>query len=115
MDVTEVLHRLSALGITARASGEKLLLEPGSKVPPALLREVRAHKDEILSHLRHPMVGGGNLPPLDRPPETEQELRRLIDHLADPELFTRWLEWAMNRVDPAEKAITGNGEIQHGL
>lgn len=48
-------------------------------------------------------LGDGQAPPLVRPPETEQELRRLIDHLADPENFNRWLAWAMNRTDPAEE------------
>jgi hypothetical protein len=47
-------------------------------------------------------VGDGQPPPLGRPPATEMELRRLIDHLADPEAFTRWLEWAMSYMDPAE-------------
>mgnify|MGYP000430384082 CR=1 FL=1 len=45
----------------------------------------------------------GQPPPLNRPPQTEQELRRLIDHLADPEAFARWLEWAMNYSDPEEE------------
>ena len=44
----------------------------------------------------------GQAPPLDRPPKTEQELRRWMDHTADPEVFARWLEWAMNRFDPVE-------------
>ena len=44
----------------------------------------------------------GQLPPLDRPPKTEQELRRWMDHTADPEVFVRWLEWAMNYTDPVE-------------
>ena len=52
MGVTDVLDRLSALGITARASGEKLLLQPGSKVPPDLLAEVKAHKAEALTLLK---------------------------------------------------------------
>ena len=47
--------------------------------------------------------GDGLPPPLDRPPETEQELRRLYNHwVAYPEAFTRWLEWAMVYTDPAE-------------
>ena len=34
-----------------------------------------------------------DLPPFpDRPPATEQELRRLMDHLADDERFGLWLE-----------------------
>ena len=49
----------------------------------------------------------GQAPPLDRPPATEQELRRLIDQLADPEAFTQWLEWAMDYTDPAEMECDG--------
>ena len=71
------------------------------RVPEGLLSDVRQHKAEIIQELRR-SYGDGQPPPLDRPPETEQELRRLIDHLADPEAFTRWLEWAMSRTDPAE-------------
>ena len=44
----------------------------------------------------------GQPPPLDRPPQNEQELRRWMDHTADPEVFVRWLEWAMNYTDPVE-------------
>ena len=44
----------------------------------------------------------GQLPPLDRPPQNEQELRRWMDHTADPEAFARWLEWAMNYTDLVE-------------
>ena len=101
MNAADVLDRLAELGINAWTAGEKLLLEPGSKVPPELFEEVRQHKAEILSALR--TVGDGQAPPLDRSPATEQELRRLIDHLADPEVFARWLEWAMNYSDPPEE------------
>ena len=62
MDATEVLQKLSALGITARASGEKLLLQSGSKVPSALLTEVRQCKGDILDYLRRQ-------PGLANPPE----------------------------------------------
>ena len=47
-------------------------------------------------------AGDGRPPPLDRPPETNQELRRLIDHLADTEKFTQWLERAMKYAGPSE-------------
>ena len=52
MNTTEVLDRLTQLGITARTAGEKLLLEPGSKVPADLMAEVKEHKSDIVSHLR---------------------------------------------------------------
>ena len=52
MKATDVLDRLTRLGVTAWATGEKVLLEPGSKVPPDLLVEVRQNKAEIVARLR---------------------------------------------------------------
>jgi len=37
MTGVEILDQLHALGITAQVSGEKVRLQPGSKVPPGLL------------------------------------------------------------------------------
>ena len=70
MKATDVLDRLTELGVTAWATGEKILLEPGSKVPPALLVEVRQNKAEIVAHLRRRIelidlpfpIGYGGLP-----------------------------------------------------
>jgi hypothetical protein len=47
--------------------------------------------------------GDGQLPPLDRPPATETELRRLIDYLTDPVAFGYWFDAPMRQADPAEK------------
>ncbi len=49
-----------------------------------------------------PRSGDGRLPPLDRPPQTREELCRLIDHLDDPHAFADWFASLMNRSDPAE-------------
>lgn len=107
MDTTEVLGRLARLGITARTAGDKLLLEPGSKVPTALLAEVRQHKADIVARLKceisEKRVGDGQAPPLDRPPQTEQELRRLLDYLDDPIAFGQWFNRLMQQTDPAEE------------
>ena len=35
-------------------------------------------------------IGDGKAPP-PRPPRTEAELRRLIDHLGDPDAMAQWL------------------------
>jgi hypothetical protein len=49
-------------------------------------------------------LGDGQLPPpLDRPPETEAELRMLINHLGDPAAFSLWFERLMEQTDPAER------------
>ena len=101
MNAVAVLSRLAELGNSARAEGGMVLIRPASKVPLELKHAILENKLEILVLLDR-SVGDGQLPPLDRPPVTEQELRRLIDHLADSEAFTRWLEWAMDYTDSAE-------------
>jgi len=104
MEATEILSTLKNLGVSARAEGHKLIVEPGSKVPQELIPEIRQRKAEILSLICQPEkpVGDGQLPPLDRPPATEMELRRLIDYLADPVFFAQWFERLMQQTDPAE-------------
>ena len=87
-------------GVSVRADGGNIVVTPASKIPAEVKSAIREHKPGILARLR-PL--GDEAPPLDRPPATEQELRRLMDHLADPEAFTRWLEWAMSYIDPAEE------------
>ena len=101
MDANAVLGKLSELGVTAHAEGGNILIQPASKVPPELKDALRENKSELLTILAL-AVGDGQLPPLDRPPLTEQELRRLIDHLGDPEVFAAWFDWAMEYTDPAE-------------
>ena len=96
----ELLEQLRSCGVSVSVDQDELVLRPGNKVPADLLPEVRQHKAGIIDRLR--AVGDGQAPPLDRPPKTEQELRRWMDHTADPEVFARWLEWAMNRFDPVE-------------
>ena len=51
MGVVEVLGQLAELGITPQASGNKLLLTPGSKVPVDLIAQVKKYKTEIIEHL----------------------------------------------------------------
>ena len=97
----QLLEQLQSCGVSVSVDQDELVLRPGNKVPADLLPEVRQHKAGIIEQLR--AVGGGQLPPLDRPPKTEQELRRWMDHTAEPEVFARWLEWAMNYSDPAEE------------
>jgi len=54
-----ILEKLSLLGIATTPSGEKLLLEPGSKVPADLVSQIREHKTEILAHLGKPKLVDG--------------------------------------------------------
>ena len=72
----------------------------GSGIPPC--GEILQLPCRALSERSAIRFADGQLPPLDRPPQNEQELRRWMDHTADPEAFVRWLEWAMNYTDPVE-------------
>jgi hypothetical protein len=100
----EIINALSGLGVTIRVQANNLVLTPRSKVPADLIEELRCHKTEIIDLVRQPKVQvcGGQLPPLDRPPETELELRRLMDCLADPVAFSLWFQRLMEKADPAE-------------
>ena len=101
MDAVGILQRLHSFGVSVTLEGDQLAVRPGSKVPPELVPQIREHKAEIVSHLGR-RVGDGQPPPLGRPIKTERELRRWMDHTADPVEFAKWLEWAMNYTDPAE-------------
>ena len=96
----ELLEQLRSGGVSVSLDHGELVLRPGNKVPTDLLPEVRQHKAGIIEQLRS--LGDGHPPPLDRPLRNEQELRRWMDHTADPEAFARWLERAMSYTDPVE-------------
>ena len=101
MTAVEILGRLNDLGVSVRVNGNKVRVAPVSAVPGELLAEAKAHKQELINELTV-TYGDGQLPPLDRPPATEQELRRLMDYIADSDTFDSWLDWAMNHTDPSE-------------
>ena len=100
----QILDRFKELGVSVQLDGDQVVVTPISKVPGDLLAEAKAHKAEIVRELQ-PTYGDGQPPPLDRPPRTEQELRRLIDHLADPVIFAEWMERNMARYDPSESSV----------
>jgi hypothetical protein len=51
MELTEILSTLKQLGITAQANGGKLVLTPGSMVPPDLVPVIQEHKAEFIALL----------------------------------------------------------------
>ena len=98
----EILDRLKDLGVEVELIGDQVQVMPVAKVPSDLLIEAKAHKAEIVRELQL-TYGDGQPPPLDRPPQTEQELRRLMDYTANEENFSEWLAWTMTTFDPSEE------------
>ena len=58
MTASEVLEQLHELGVTVCLNGPKVRLEPASVIPSDLLRQVREHKDEIVTELRPAQADG---------------------------------------------------------
>lgn len=56
MDANAILEKLSSLGISMtlimKPEGPKLWLEPGSAIPPELLSDIKAHKQELMTVLK---------------------------------------------------------------
>ena len=95
-DAVVVLERAQEAGLIVWLEGSDLKVKGQQEPTPqtrAVVESLKEHKEEVITYLRQ--YGDGQLPPLDRPPADEQELRRLMDWTADPEKFARWLEWAM--------------------
>jgi len=102
MTSSEILAELDRRGVILEPNGDRLHYRaPQRALTPELREAITENKAEIISTLRR--FTDGQLPPLNRPPQNEQELRRWMDHTADPEVFARWLEWAMNYSAPAEE------------
>ena len=73
-------------------------------IPDSTINDAsRVYEIDELYELSPAAYGDGQPPPLNRPPVTEQEPRRLHDHWrSEPGAFTKWLERAMTQTDPAE-------------
>ena len=89
-----VLERAKAAGLTVWVDGADLKAK-GKPTPQAkaAVEYLNEHKAEVVTYLRQ--YGDGQPPPLDRPLENEEELRRWMDWTADPTRVAQWLEWAM--------------------
>jgi len=95
MEVLAVLEHAHEAGLIVWVDGSDVLAE-GDPTPEALaaIEILKEHKAEVITYLRQ--SSDGHPPPLDRPLENEQELRRWMDWTADPKNFARWLDWAMS-------------------
>jgi hypothetical protein len=94
MEVAELLDNAHEAGLTVWLDGSDVFIE-GDPTPEALaaIEVLKEHTAEVVTYLRQ--SSGGHPPPLDRPLENEEELRRWMDWTADPKKFARWLDWAM--------------------
>ena len=99
-DAVVVLGRAQEVGLIVWLEGSNLKVQGLQEPTPqtrAVVESLKEHKEEVITYLRQ--YGDGQPPPLDRPPASEQELRRWMDWTADPEKFAAWLQWAMSRTD----------------
>ena len=60
MAAQEVLHQLRSLGISVRADGDSIIVNPASRVPPYLKTEIREYKGAILALLDPPVPDSGD-------------------------------------------------------
>ena len=95
-DAVVVLERAQEAGLIVWLEGSDLKVKGQQEQTPqtrAVVESLKEHKAEVVTYLRQ--CGDGQPPPLDRPLENDEELRRWMDWTADPKKFARWLDWAM--------------------
>ena len=56
MNAVQIVETLLDLGVSLGSDGSKLLLEPGSRVPPELVPDIHRYKLEILRRLPSPTI-----------------------------------------------------------
>ena len=106
MTAIEILDRFKELGVEVELIGDQVQVTPVAKIPDDLLAEAKNHKAEIVRELR-PAYGDGQQPPLDRPPTTNQEIRRLYDYWrSEPGAFARWLRATLLPARPIQMLRT---------
>jgi hypothetical protein len=54
VDATAILDRLSELGVKTTVQGGRLHFEPGSRIPPDLVEEIRANKQVLALAIQPP-------------------------------------------------------------
>jgi hypothetical protein len=112
VQAAEVLTTLKGLGVRAWAEGEKLVVEPGSRVPAALVPEIRRHKAEILVLLagkaegehrqcRYRQVYPGPGPGEGELAEMERRVNREGSVLCWAEILDDFVAFHRDDVDPA--------------
>ena len=95
-DAVVVLELAQEAGLIVWLEGSDLKVKGQQEQTPqtrAVVESLKEHKAEVVTYLRQ--YGDGQPPPLDRPLENDEELRRWMDWTADPKKFARWLDWAM--------------------
>ena len=82
---------------------DRLKKEGKLKATPTVapIGDPRGYERNEINEITPRTYSDGQLPPLDRPPETEQELRQWYEYTKEPENFARWWEQLMARTDPS--------------
>ena len=108
MEAQAILDRLYSLGIEVTISGDKLQLEPGSRVPEELVEELKSHKKDIILlekgyRLRYP----GNQ-------VTDQELTEIENRVLTKGYVLLWSN-ALNDFVAFYKTEADRGKVPPGF
>ncbi|MFC1935652.1 hypothetical protein ACFLX9_02690 [Chloroflexota bacterium] len=94
MGAKVIIERLNELGVTVALSGERLRLEPGSRVPSHLVEVLRQHKSEVVAYLRRQPIECWVLAEWRR--RSIPQWRRILQESADQgdakrQSYARWM------------------------
>jgi hypothetical protein len=56
MEAAIILEKLNELGVKASVKGQRLRLEPGSRIPPDLVEAIRTHKQALMLAIQPPQA-----------------------------------------------------------
>ena len=96
MSAADLLREVQAQGVTAFVRGDRLVLEPASKLAPGMIETLREHKAEILEYLGS---GIGTA----RPPEPHRRCpscRGGLQPADEDRAFCGSCRWSMEHLAP---------------
>ena len=95
MDATLILERLREAGVQPKVAGDKLLLSPGSRIPPHLDEEIRCHKSDILRLLSDQRF---SLKYAENQEATDKELTEISERLESERCVLLWSRLLNDRI-----------------
>lgn len=94
MEAAVILGKLNELGVKASVDGQRLRLEPGSRIPPDLVEEIKAKKQVLMLAIQPPEALTRALA------QKREEIGTMQKRLASPYYAddTDYLEWCRHQI-----------------